>query len=75
MDAGSQRQEYRFCRSEPTPHLLPVGPYAIIRIADDAVDDDVDAAWRAEIRRRLQQIDSGEVETVDWLEARERILG
>ena len=28
--------------------------------------DEVDAAWEAEIARRIQQIDSGEVECVPW---------
>lgn len=48
---------------------------SLIESLEDATDRDVDAAWRAEIRRRLQQIDSGEVETIDWLEARKMILG
>ncbi|MDO9093669.1 MAG: addiction module protein [Rubrivivax sp.] len=28
--------------------------------------DEVDAAWEAEIARRMQQIDSGEVECIPW---------
>ena len=28
--------------------------------------DEVDAAWEAEIARRIQQIDSGEVECIPW---------
>ncbi len=28
--------------------------------------DEVDAAWDAEIARRIRQIDAGEVETVPW---------
>ena len=28
--------------------------------------DEVDAAWDAEIARRIQQIDSGEVECIPW---------
>ena len=28
--------------------------------------EEVDAAWEAEIARRMQQIDSGEIECVPW---------
>lgn len=28
--------------------------------------EDVDAAWDAEIARRIEQIDSGEVECIPW---------
>lgn len=28
--------------------------------------DEIDAAWDAEIARRIQQIDSGEVECIPW---------
>ena len=35
----------------------------LIESLDEEVDNDVDTAWRAEIRRRLEQIDSGQVET------------
>ena len=38
------------------------------------VDEDVEANWSAEIARRLQEIDAGEVEAIPWSEARRRIL-
>ena len=41
----------------------------------DVVDDDVEAQWSKEIRRRLQEVDSGAVKAVPWSEARQRILG
>ena len=34
---------------------------------------DVQAAWAAEIERRITEVESGEVETVGWEEARSRI--
>jgi len=33
----------------------------------------VEAAWSDEIRRRLDEIDSGKVRTVPWADARKRI--
>jgi putative addiction module component (TIGR02574 family) len=40
----------------------------------DDVDGDAEAEWGAEIRRRLQEVDSGTVKAVPWSEARRRIL-
>lgn len=43
---------------------------------EDARDDkpaDVEAAWAAEIERRLGDLDRGEAKTVPWPEARARI--
>lgn len=37
-------------------------------------DPDAEAAWDAEIARRLQELDSGVVKTVPWSEARQQIL-
>ena len=38
-------------------------------------EGDVDVAWRAEVARRVRELDDGTVESVDWLEARRQILG
>ena len=35
-------------------------------IVHPAARRDLDAAWEAEIARRIQQIDSGEVECIPW---------
>jgi putative addiction module component (TIGR02574 family) len=43
---------------------------SLIESLDVEVDPDAEEAWREEIRRRLQQIDSGAVETIPWDEAR-----
>jgi putative addiction module component (TIGR02574 family) len=36
--------------------------------------EEVDAAWEAEIRRRVQQLESGSVKTIPWEEVRERLI-
>jgi len=42
---------------------------------DQEVDEDAEAAWHAEIDRRLKELDSGKVKPVPWSEARRRISG
>lgn len=46
----------------------------LIQSLDSEVDEDAEAAWSAEIRRRLGRLDSGLARTVPWSEARRRIL-
>jgi putative addiction module component (TIGR02574 family) len=41
---------------------------------DTEVDEDAEEAWREEIRRRLQEIDSGATKLVPCDEARRRLL-
>lgn len=38
------------------------------------VDQDVVAAWDAEIARRIEELDSGKVKTIPWEEVRKRNL-
>jgi len=38
----------------------------LISSLDATVDPDVDAAWQQEVVRRLQDIQSGKVDTVSW---------
>jgi putative addiction module component (TIGR02574 family) len=47
----------------------------LIESLDSPVDDQqaIDEAWSAEIRLRLDRLDSGEATTVSWDEARRRI--
>lgn len=40
---------------------------------DSEVDPDAEAAWAAEIRARVNEIESGQAKTVSWAEARRRI--
>jgi hypothetical protein len=39
------------------------------------VDEELDAAWREEIRRRSARIRSGEAKTTPWEEVRKEIFG
>ncbi len=43
---------------------------SLIESLDVEVDPEAEEAWREEIRRRVQQIDSGVVKTIPWDEAR-----
>ncbi|MBI3933913.1 MAG: addiction module protein [Acidobacteria bacterium] len=40
---------------------------------DQEVDEGAEAAWEAEIERRLSELDSGRVRPIPWAEARRRI--
>jgi putative addiction module component (TIGR02574 family) len=46
---------------------------SLIDSLDQIVDDDAEEAWRVEICRRLQQIDSGAVQLIPWQHARQRL--
>jgi putative addiction module component (TIGR02574 family) len=47
---------------------------ALIESLDLEVDEDVQAAWSAEISRRLERVDAGVAKTIPWSEARRRVL-
>ena len=38
-------------------------------------DEDAQAAWSAEIARRIDEVDQGVVSPVSWAEARRKIVG
>jgi putative addiction module component (TIGR02574 family) len=40
---------------------------------DTDVDEDAEAAWAAEINRRVAELDSGAVTTIPWAEVRRRL--
>ena len=46
----------------------------LIEALDTEVDKGVDAAWRAEIERRMAELDAGSVETIPWEEVRARLF-
>ena len=46
---------------------------SLISSLDQAVDAAAEEAWREEIYRRLQQIDSGAVHLIPWEDARRRL--
>lgn len=47
----------------------------LLESLDEPIDDDSEAAWSTEIRRRLDELDSGKAKTVPWSELRRRIHG
>lgn len=48
---------------------------ALIETLDEGpVDANVEAAWAAEIERRIAEIDSGVVKSIPWPEARAAII-
>jgi putative addiction module component (TIGR02574 family) len=47
---------------------------SLVDSLDTEVDQDAEEAWREEILRRLQEIDSGVTKLVPWAEARRRLL-
>lgn len=44
----------------------------LISSLDATVDQDVDAAWQQEVVLRLQDIQSGKVDTVSWQEVQQK---
>lgn len=46
---------------------------SLIESLDEAVDEDAEALWAAEIARRIREIDEGAVKLVPWSEVRRRL--
>jgi len=44
----------------------------LISSLDTTVDSDLDAAWQAEVARRLEEVQSGKVKTVPWEKVRKK---
>jgi putative addiction module component (TIGR02574 family) len=42
---------------------------------DAEADEDVQAAWDTEVRKRIAELDSGKVKPIPWEKARQIILG
>jgi putative addiction module component (TIGR02574 family) len=42
----------------------------------ESIDSDIDydAAWSEEIKRRVEELDSGKVKTIPWEEVRQKML-
>lgn len=47
---------------------------SLISSLGDKVDEDVQAAWKTEIAKRVAELDSGKVQTIPWSEIRRRNL-
>jgi len=48
---------------------------SLIDSLDDEVDEGVEAAWDAEIARRIRELDEGKIKVVSWAEIRRRLTG
>jgi putative addiction module component (TIGR02574 family) len=46
----------------------------LLESIDEGADDDAEAAWGTELRRRLDELDQGKTQAVPWSEARRAIL-
>lgn len=46
---------------------------SLLESLDSAIDEQAEAAWSAEIERRVRQIDDGTVKLEPWSQARKRI--
>ncbi len=42
---------------------------------DTEVDEDAEAAWTAEVERRISDLDRGAARTIPWAEVRRRLAG
>jgi putative addiction module component (TIGR02574 family) len=63
----------------PTRRLLRVGARAdlaglLLESLEGEADSDLEAAWAAEIERRVAQIDAGTVKAMPWEEIRRRLV-
>lgn len=47
---------------------------SLISSLEPEEDSNVEQAWRAEVARRVEELDNGTAVAVDWEEARRRIL-
>jgi len=46
---------------------------SLLESLDDTVDASAEEAWRQEIVRRIEELDSGKVKPIPWAEARRQI--
>lgn len=46
----------------------------LIESLEGEPDEDVEAAWAAEIERRVAEVEAGSVKTIPWEEVRQRLL-
>ena len=47
---------------------------SLLESLDEEVDPDAEAAWQAEIHRRVTQLDSRIVPSIPWSEVRSRLM-
>ena len=46
---------------------------SLLESLDDTVDPSVEEAWKHEIAKRIEELDSGKVKPIPWAEARRQI--
>jgi len=46
----------------------------LLESLEHEVDEDVESAWKAEIERRLADLDTGSVELVPWAEVKAKLM-
>ena len=45
----------------------------LIESLEEEPDNDLEAAWKAEVQRRIEEIDSGDVEMIPWEDVKARL--
>lgn len=48
---------------------------SLLESLDDQIDEGAEAAWQAEIARRLNDLDTGKVKLIPWATVRRRLMG
>jgi putative addiction module component (TIGR02574 family) len=57
----------------PTEARAALAGSLLESLDDTEVDEDAEAAWAAEVNRRVAELDSGAVKTIPWAEVRRRL--
>ncbi|MBI3014454.1 MAG: addiction module protein [Candidatus Tectomicrobia bacterium] len=47
----------------------------LIESLDTEAEEGVEAAWLAEVERRMEELDSGKVQSIPWEDVRARLFG
>ena len=45
----------------------------LIESLEEEPDKDLEAAWKAEVQRRIEELDSGDAETIPWEDVKARL--
>jgi putative addiction module component (TIGR02574 family) len=74
---GKEQNAVRILREALTlpPEARAAIAGSLLDSLDENVDESAEAAWKAEIHDRLQEIDRKKIDLVPWSEAKRRISG
>jgi putative addiction module component (TIGR02574 family) len=72
MNNNTKRLIEEALRLPPDQRAAVAG--SLLASLDETVDEDAEAAWAAGIQTRIHEIDSANVKTVPWAQARQMIL-